>query len=39
MDGVILRGSGKMQAISKALKGRDFISIHDYSVEEIKLII
>lgn len=28
-----------MQAISKALKGRDFISIHDYSVEEIKLIL
>lgn len=28
-----------MQAISKALKGRDFISIHDYTAEEIKLVL
>ena len=28
-----------MQAISKELKGRDFISIHDYTTEEIELIL
>lgn len=28
-----------MQAISKALKGRDFISIHDFTGEEIELIL
>lgn len=28
-----------MQAISKELKGRDFISIHDYTAEEIKLVL